>query len=210
MKVSPDAAPSRRALPGLEWVESMGGPLIVLPVSALQDWGGCTEEGLIIGDSDDVDDYDRACAVEDLAAVIDAGATGARALVLGDEPATTCYLPERHAFIRWLAADSDAELLAAAEMVLNDPTTAWELCGYWETDGPSVLMDSADAGPDLGKPYSDSTRLPEQASVGLPAGRWAVRAFHKTGDFPWVGVVQLVPDPPPDDAPPATTPTSAL
>ncbi|MEV6786689.1 hypothetical protein [Streptomyces sp. NPDC051098] len=25
----------------------MGGPLIVVPVSALQDWGGCAEAGMV-------------------------------------------------------------------------------------------------------------------------------------------------------------------
>ncbi|MFJ1796905.1 Imm21 family immunity protein [Kitasatospora griseola] len=31
-----------------------------------------------------------------------------------DEPAATCYLPEQRAFVRWLAADSDAEFASAA------------------------------------------------------------------------------------------------
>ncbi|WP_332836524.1 Imm21 family immunity protein [Streptomyces sp. QHH-9511] len=37
--------------PSLVWVESMGGPLIVVPVSALASWGGCTESGLMAGDA---------------------------------------------------------------------------------------------------------------------------------------------------------------
>ncbi|MFE6909031.1 Imm21 family immunity protein [Streptomyces erythrochromogenes] len=45
--------------------------------------------------------------------------TGAQVLVLEDEPATTCCLPEHRAFLRWLAADSEAGLKAAAEAVLN-------------------------------------------------------------------------------------------
>ncbi|WP_082598572.1 MULTISPECIES: Imm21 family immunity protein [unclassified Kitasatospora] len=43
----------------------MGGPLIVVPVPALQHWGGCTDEGVIIGDGDQPDDHDGACQVED-------------------------------------------------------------------------------------------------------------------------------------------------
>ncbi|MFF7205500.1 Imm21 family immunity protein [Streptomyces sp. NPDC008141] len=193
MNLSHQASPARRGLPELTWVASMGGPLIVVPVSALQDWGGCTEAGMVIGDTDESDDYDRACAVDDLAGVIPIDESGTRALVLGDEPATTCYLPERRLFLRWLAADSDADLLAAAERVLADPETAWENCGVWETDGPAVLMDSAESGEDLAMPYPGSSRLPEQAPVVVPAGRWRIRAFHTTGDdTPWVGVVQLV------------------
>ncbi|MFD9244199.1 Imm21 family immunity protein [Streptomyces sp. NPDC059556] len=48
----------------------MGGPLIVVPVSALASWGGCTEDGLMAGDATAPDDYDRACAMDDLAGVI--------------------------------------------------------------------------------------------------------------------------------------------
>ncbi|WP_232838762.1 Imm21 family immunity protein [Streptomyces geranii] len=194
MNSSNDTAPTRRTQPELNWVASMGGPLIVIPVSALQEWSGCTEAGMIIGDTDDPDDYDRACAVEDLAAVIDVGPAGAQALVLGDESARTCYLPERRAFVRRLAADSDTELLVAAERLLDNPTTAWEAAGVWETDGPAMLMDSAEAGADLDRPYPDRPELPEQAPVAVPAGRWIVRAVHVTSEFPWVGVVQLVPE----------------
>ncbi|MFI9276168.1 Imm21 family immunity protein [Kitasatospora sp. NPDC052896] len=192
--MSSDRHAVRRSL-DLTWVESMGGPLIVVPASALQYWGGCTEDGMIISDGDQPDDYDRACEVVGLAEVISLrGHSNASALVLGGEGATTCYLPEKQAFMRWLAADSDTELLAATEAALNDPATPWEDCGLWETDGPAVLMDSVEAGENLGMPYPDDRGEPDQAPVPLPAGRWRVRAFHKTGDSPWISVVQLLPD----------------
>ncbi|MFF4381712.1 Imm21 family immunity protein [Kitasatospora sp. NPDC001547] len=179
----------------LTWVESMGGPMVVVPLSALQHWGGCTEGDVVIGDSDQPDDYDRACEVEGLAEAIGLrGHSDASVLVLGDEPATTCYLPGPRVFMRWLAADSDAELLAATEAALDDPATPWEECGLWETDGPAVLMDSAEAGRNLGMLYPDGSGEPEQVPVPLPAGRWRVRAFQKTGaDSPWISVVQLLP-----------------
>ncbi|MFE0700915.1 Imm21 family immunity protein [Streptomyces sp. NPDC058872] len=183
---------SRRAHADLAWVQSMGGPLIVVPVPALEQWGGCTEGGVIVGGTDAPDDYDRACDVEGLAGIIEVG-TGGSALVLADEPATTCYLPEQNAFLRWLAADSDVELLEAAEAVLGDPSADWEDCGVWETGGASVLLDSAVAGADLAVEYPDQGGLPEQAHVPVPAGRWSVRACHRTGNFPWVGIVQLLP-----------------
>lgn len=169
----------------------MGGPLIVVPESSVTAWGGCTEDGSVLGDADGRDDYDRACEVEDWAGVIAVGVGAATALVLADEPAKTCFLPEKLLFVRWLAADSEAELFAAAEAVLADPDTAWEDGGLWVTDGPAVLMDSAEAGADLGVEYPDGGQ-PDQAPVQLPAGRWRVRAVHRTGEFPWVGVAQLV------------------
>ncbi|KUN25533.1 hypothetical protein AQJ23_16365 [Streptomyces antibioticus] len=175
------------------WVESMGGPLIVIPVSALAAWRGCTESGVMTGDATAPDDYDRACAVDDLAGVIAVGEDGAQALVLADEPATSCYLPDRRAFLRWLAADSEAGLKAAAEAVLEDPATEWEECGTWVLDGPAVLMDSAEAGSELGVEYPGGG-MPEQAPVPLSAGRWRVRATHtKADEENWVGLVQVLP-----------------
>ncbi|MFC8829653.1 immunity 21 family protein [Streptomyces sp. NPDC057137] len=175
------------------WVESMGGPLIVIPVSALAAWCGCTEAGVMAGDATTPDDYDRACAVDDLAGVISVGKEGAQALVLADEPATTCYLPEHRAFLRWLASDSEAELKAAARAVFADPVTQWEECGTWVSDGPAMLMDSAEAGGELDVGYPGGG-IPAQASVPLPAGRWRVRATHaKADEGNRVGLVQLLP-----------------
>jgi hypothetical protein len=178
----------------LGWVASLGGPLIAVPVSVLAEWGGCSENWG--EESGSLEDYDRACAVEGWAGLLDVGHSGAQALVLADEPATSCYLPEHRVFLRWLAADSESELLAAAEAVLADPDVEWEEAGVWETYGPAVLMDSTTPGAELNEEYPNGGGLPEQAPVSLPAGRWRVRAVHTTGEFSWVGVVQLLPEGP--------------
>ncbi|MFE4330530.1 Imm21 family immunity protein [Streptomyces sp. NPDC056831] len=182
------------AEPSLTWVESMGGPLIAVPVSVLGKWRGCTESGMVIGDGDVPDDYDRACEVDELAGVIAVDEEGAKGLVLADQPATTCYLPEQQAFVRWLGADSEAGLIAAAKAVLTDPTTQWEKCGAWETDGPAVLMDSVTVGAELDVEYPNGGGLPEQAPVPIRPGRWTVRAVHASpNDDTSVGLVQLLP-----------------
>ncbi|GGQ93560.1 hypothetical protein GCM10010195_56830 [Kitasatospora griseola] len=175
------------------WVESMGGPLVVVPVSALARWEGCTPGGEILGATGRRDDYDRACAVTDFAGVVDLhGSDSVSALVLGEEPSDTCYLPERTAFVRWLAADSAAALLDAAQSVLVDPATPWEECGTWITDGPAVLMDSAVAGRNLVEPSPHGQGEPSAAPVPVPPGSWRVRAFHtRAEESVWVGVVQL-------------------
>ncbi|WP_328560386.1 Imm21 family immunity protein [Streptomyces coelicoflavus] len=179
--------------PSPAWVQSMGGPLIVVPVSALASWGGCTETGLLAEDATTPDDYDRACAVDDLAGVIPIDENGRQALVLADEPARSCYLPQYQVFLRWCAAESEVGLRAAADLVLADPATVWEECGVWVSDGPAVLMDSAEAGSDLGIEYPGGG-MPAEASVPLPAGRWRVRATQtKVGEENWVGLVRLLP-----------------
>ncbi|WP_432126297.1 Imm21 family immunity protein [Streptomyces sp. bgisy082] len=169
------------------WVESMGGPLVVVPVSGLREWGGCTGDGVLVGEGTVVDDYDRACAVEELAGVIEKNV-----LVLGGEPATTRYLSERRAFVRWIGADSEEELVVAVEALLGDPRTPWEECGVWETDGAAVLMDSAEAGADLGTPYPGGAEMPQQADIDISAGRWRVGVHQSTEGAALVGVVRLL------------------
>ncbi|TDT97505.1 immunity protein 21 of polymorphic toxin system [Streptomyces sp. 846.5] len=182
--------------PSPTWVESMGGPLIAVPVSALTEWHGCTQSGMTAGSGDVQDDYDRACEVEDLAGVIAVGEEGAQGLVLADEPASSFYLEGHQAFIRWLGATSEADLIAAAHAVLADPSTEWEACGVWETDGPAVLMDSVTAGSELDVEYPNGRGRPEQATVALPAGNWMVRAVHASPfEDTSVGVIQLLPQP---------------
>lgn len=170
----------------------MGGPLLVLPVSAVGDWGGCTQAGMLAGAGDVLDDYDRACDLAGLAGIIAVGGTGGQGLVLSDEPARTCYLPEYQTFVRWLAADGDAALITAAKDLLNDPAAAWEECGTWVTDGPAVLMDAATAGPDLNVAYPGDGTMPEQAQIPTPPGRWRVRAIQtRASDDTSVALVQL-------------------
>ncbi|QXV55668.1 hypothetical protein CVV72_00620 [Amycolatopsis sp. TNS106] len=158
------------------WVESLGGPLIVVPVSALAHWKGSLEGG--------EDDYGRACAVNALAGTLPIG--GRTGLVLGDKPAATCYLPEHRAFLRWLAAYSEDELFAEAERLLADPATPWEDCGHWETDGPAILMDSVTAGTELGIAYPSGGK-PQEEYVDIERGSFAVRAVHARG----VGLVRM-------------------
>ncbi|MFI0939702.1 Imm21 family immunity protein [Streptomyces sp. NPDC021020] len=176
-----------------DWVEPMRGPLVVVPVSALDAWRGWTDDRVVREDGAGPDDYDRACGVKGLAGVIGVGGDGAQALVLGDEPAASCFVAERRVFLRWLAADSEAGLIAAAEAVLTDPGTPWEECGTWVTEGPAVLMNSADTGVELSRGYPGGGR-PEQAPVPLPAGVWRIRAVHARADErSWVGLVQVLP-----------------
>jgi len=101
---------------------------------------------MLAGTGDVLDDYDRACELDGLAGVIAVGGNGRQGLVLADEPARTCYLPENQTFVRWLGAESEADLIESAKELLDDPTVDWEECGTWETDGPAVLMDSVTAG----------------------------------------------------------------
>lgn len=105
------------------WVETLGGPLIAIPESVCHHWGGGVQ-----GDFDDWGDYGRACAVSGYLGLIDVGP--AKALVLGDAPAPTTFLPELGIFLRWVAADSTADILRAAAEATG--TAPWEEELIWE------------------------------------------------------------------------------
>ncbi|BBC97364.1 hypothetical protein SRO_6188 [Streptomyces rochei] len=157
----------------LEWVESGGGPLIAVPEVVLPFWAGA--------DSEELDtDYDRACEVSGYAGLLPVGDSAA--LVLGDEPAATSYLPEHTAFVRWSAADSERDLLAGVPAALK--TAVWEQELRWQVPGPVVLFDSA-------WPGGEADRQ-EHLRVPLTAGSYAVRAaYAQPGAETWVGLVQL-------------------
>lgn len=179
-------------VPVPKWVASMGGPLIVVPVSVLDRWNGCTVSGMVMSEGDTQDDYDRACAVKGLAGVIPVGDESAGGLVLADGPASTCYLPQHSTFVRWLAADTETDVITAAIATLKDPATKWHGCGIWETDGPAMLMDSATAGSELAE--NESGGVPtEQDFLSIRPGRWAVNAANgEMNEKTQVGVIRLV------------------
>ncbi|MFI6335284.1 immunity 21 family protein [Streptomyces sp. NPDC050535] len=157
----------------VEWVESGGGPLIVIPEIVLPFWSGA--------DGDEMySDYDRACDVDGSIGLVPVGDT--RALVLGDEPASTSYLPEHGAFVRWCAADSEDDLLKGVPAALE--TAVWEPEVHWNVPGAVILFDAA-------WPGTTSTRT-EHIRVALEPGRYAVRStYAEPGPETWVGLVQL-------------------
>ncbi|MFD7626310.1 Imm21 family immunity protein [Streptomyces sp. NPDC059851] len=148
-----------------EWIESGGGPLIVVPEQFLTSWQGCDFESTT-GD----DDYSRACEVEGHLGVIPVGR--AEALVLG-EPLSTTYVPEHGCFVRWIGADSEDALLDGVEQALE--AASWEAEVVWEVPGPVVLLDSGWPGvPGPNAEFDDLGRL----RIDLEAGRYLVRAAY--------------------------------
>ncbi|MDL5200212.1 immunity 21 family protein [Streptomyces sp. ALI-76-A] len=164
----------RYADPGaVEWVESGGGPLIAVPETVLPFWAGA--------DGDEIaSDYDRACEVDGTVGLLPVGDSAA--LVLGDEPASTAFLPDHETFVRWGAADSEADLLAGVPTALA--TADWEDEVRWTVPGPVVLFDAA-------WPGHDSTRA-DHVRVVLDPGSYAVRAAQvQPGPETWLSLVQL-------------------
>ncbi len=141
----------------LTWINSTGGPLIVLEADFLPYWGGCFKK---VGESKtdaeqrarhDFTDYDRACNIADYLGIIDVGP--GKGVVLGDEPMQTAWwmIPEGRGtiLVRWQwAADEDAIV-----RILNDSAEqVWKPTGLslYVSGSELVLFDSACAGSDPG------------------------------------------------------------
>lgn len=163
----------------MDWIESGGGPLLAAPASQLARWTGATDDD---GPVDASGDYGRACSVEGDIGLVPVGDLDG--LVLGG-PATTAYLPDERLFVRWEAADSEADLLAAAKRRVHD--APWDETLVWDVDGRVVLMDSAWPGsaPEPGN----------HLTVDLPPGRYRVRAAYVQEERTWMALVHLQPEP---------------
>ncbi|WP_212996721.1 Imm21 family immunity protein [Winogradskya consettensis] len=157
------------------WVSSLGGPLVVVPRSALTLWDG-GDEG----------DYGRACAVDGYLGLVAVGQQ--RALVLGDEPTLTTYLPAERLFLRWAAAYEEADLVSAARRAVRDGVE-WDAGEdvRWVVDGPVVLFDSVWPGADL--------EPDNHLVVDLLPGTYRVRATYRVDGDNWMVLVQLQPVP---------------
>ncbi|MFJ2081952.1 Imm21 family immunity protein [Micromonospora chokoriensis] len=151
-------ARTRRPVSQLPWVDSGGGPLIVVPTSALGAW-----EGASVDDDDSWGDYERACRVDGHVGVLDVGAD--QALVLADEPASTTYLPDRRIFVRWSYAASEADVVRLIPRAVT--IARWEDAGTWTTSGPAELFDSGHTGNGL----EHTAHL----TVDLAAGTYLIR-----------------------------------
>ncbi|MFF5571756.1 MULTISPECIES: immunity 21 family protein [Streptomyces] len=164
----------RYAEPGaVEWVESGGGPLIAVPETVLPFWAGADGE-------ETASDYDRACEVDGHVGLLPVG--DCTALVLGDEPASTAYLPDRGMFVRWCAGDSEHELLASVPPAVG--AAEWGPETTWKVPGPVRLFDAA--WPGIGLADTDQVR------VALEPGNYAVRAARvQPGPETWLDLIEL-------------------
>lgn len=165
----------------LSWVESAGGPLLVAPRSELRHWGGSTDGD---GPVETWGDYGRACTVEGYIGLVAIGAQ--QALVLGDEPASTAYLPAERLFLRWAAAYSESQLVAAAKRAVHG-RVQWdedeEL--IWDVQEPVVLFDAVMPGTEM--------ELDNHLVADLEPDRYRVRATYITDHGNWMILVQLQP-----------------
>lgn len=142
------------------WAESVGGPLALIETSSVGGWTGY--EG----------DYERACAV-DFVDVIPFG-RDSQALIFGDDPAATAFLPDMDTFVQWMYADPGVDVIRALGTVTD---ARWETGPIFEISGPLVLLDAALPGADvtLDQPRQDGFGA-EALSIDIAPGRYRVES----------------------------------
>ena len=137
------------------WVESNGGPLLLLPEKLLSLWSGTevptdrhVEAVFRWHGGGPASDYDRACDVNEYVGILTVGAGWG--LVIGDEPLPTCWISTDWGGL--LARSVYAEDDGAADGALESfpLELPWERRGEFSAvSSPLRLFDSADPGGDL-------------------------------------------------------------
>ena len=169
----------------LEWVNSEGGPVILMEKPLLRYWNGCFSTSKLFGsvsglpgdeDSQKVQsdnggnltDYDRACEVDDYLGLIGVGP--GLALVLGDEPMQTAWRPLLESgamLIRWHWANDEDSVVKALSDLSNAIWQSSDLILPVSGD-PLILFDSASPGSDIEK----------SLEIDLPKRQYSIDTAH--------------------------------
>lgn len=153
-----------RSEASLIWIESAGGPLLILEERLLHYWHGCFSTL-----EDALTDYERACSVDDYIGAI-AVASG-QGIVLGDEPFSTARWPspdlDHSLLVRWVFAENEAAITQALE---NLPDKAWQRTDveFWVSNDKLILFDAACSGNDID----------ERLVIEIPEGWYAAETMH--------------------------------
>jgi hypothetical protein len=147
----------------LKWLESTGGPLVLIEQAFLPYWHGY--EPINTG----VTDYERACKIADYLGTIKVGP--GYGVVLGEEPfSTTWWQPDENRaglLVRWVYADNEAEVLEAVRSVSTNKWLTMDI----EIEmgaGDLVLFDSASAG----------SAIDSSITIRLTPGTYRAQTLH--------------------------------
>jgi hypothetical protein len=139
----------------LEWIESAGGPLVVVPALQVGRWMGV--DGV---------DYDEACSVADYLGKLKR--SWGDVIVLNDEPLRTAVLALRDgpAIVRWIHAPDETHLISFAQNTEPDESSLVESLEVNIADGVYAIFDGASQGATAAK-----------LTIAFPIGRRVVRTY---------------------------------
>jgi len=162
----PSSTAEMSAATNLEWIDTLGGPLIAMPRAVVGLWSGYEPptDGRVIEasfrcgpDDEPATDYDRACSVREDIGALQVG--GGWAVVLTGTPPMACYIPRADGsmFVVWDVGESEE---AISTLLRNPPLTGWQDTGTTivHEGGLVQLFDSV-------APGCDSDRDPEDYQI---------------------------------------------
>lgn len=129
--MAPYGAERKVDVSSTKWIESAGGPLVVVPRAVRGNWKGI-----------DADDYKEACEVAEYLGLLTR--EWGPVLVLGDEPMRTAVVQrtEGQAIVRWMYAPTEEQLMDAALKVDLNAQRPVEMLAVALRDEPHVIFDS--------------------------------------------------------------------
>jgi len=148
------------------WIESGGGPLVVLEGRLLDAWQGTG----LHWDPGSGSDYDRACEVTDWVGVL--AVRDGQALILGADPTPTCIreAPSGVLLVRWIHAPQGWRPPDARDLLGE----SWsEPLAWLVGDSRQVIQDSA---------YPGGDGSTEQLVMSLAPGRYLVETAEYSPD----------------------------
>ena len=125
----------------MEWIETNGGPFVMVPRRILHSWGGCLPSS-----PTERSDYDRACEIGEYTGTLLEG--GKLVLVFGDEPFRTTSIVEgeERLVVRWIYAKTEHDIV---EAIRGRRRSADVELPRLALGGEYILFDAAEPGSDI-------------------------------------------------------------
>lgn len=148
----------------LTWIESTGGPLLLLEMELLPLWRG------ILEGNGRMTDYDRACQITSYVGRIEVGS--GFGIVLSGEPLSTTWYESnnlRDSFVvRWVCAEDEKAVLSALSSIPLD--LAWEPTGEtFDTNHKELIVFDSSC---------PSTAIEAYLAITLPVGRYSIETLE--------------------------------
>ncbi|WP_276483450.1 Imm21 family immunity protein [Paraflavitalea pollutisoli] len=161
----------------LKWIESGGGPLVLMDENSVKGWSGVLDsrayaDNKLEDAADFMDaeqaDYGKACLVEDMLGLVDVDDN--QALVLNDDALPTTVLPPIDSvtvIARAVSGESFAKVEAYLKQLPLASITDWQEFGIFRVvDEYLVLFDAA--------AYAIILREPDYLAINMPVGSYFV------------------------------------
>jgi hypothetical protein len=153
----------------VHWIQSFGGPLILLPQGSVGVWtGSFGPDGDDEVEEEDTEYWRVSEQVRDYAEPYRVG--GVEALVLANGRCPTTYLAEHHLIVQQMSLSRLRPPVDHALELL--PQLTWTHTTTWNCAGPGVLFDSAR--------FGATVQNPDRMAIDIAPGRHAVRStYHR-------------------------------